>query len=54
MWSCMKLYNYIVEQLYRLWKMKATRSSRILKTIYHNGSYLFLFGKRKLQSFEIS
>ena len=28
--------------------------SGILKTIYYNGSYLLLFGKRKLQSFEIS
>ena len=25
-----------------------------IKAIYHNGSYLLLFGKRKLQSFEIS
>ena len=34
--------------------MKPTSSPGILKTIYHNGSYLLLFGKRKLQSFEIS
>ena len=34
-------------------KIKTTSSSRILKTIYHNGSYLLLFGKRKVQSFEI-
>ena len=34
--------------------MKLTGSSTIFKTIYHNGSYLMLFGKRKLQSFEIS
>ena len=27
---------------------------RIYKTRYHNGSYLLLLGKRKLQSFEIS
>ena len=34
--------------------MKRTSSSGILKTIYHKGSYLLVFGKRKLQSFEIS
>ena len=34
--------------------MKPTSSSGILKTIYHNGSYLLLFDKRKLQSFELS
>ena len=34
--------------------MKTTDGSRTLKTIYHNGSYLLLFKKRKLQSFEIS
>ena len=33
--------------------METTTSSGILKTIYHNSSYLLLFGKRKLQSFEI-
>ena len=43
-----------MEQEYKLWKIKAISSSGILKTIYHNGSYLLLFGKRKLQSFEIS
>ena len=44
----------LTEQVSKLWKMKTTSSSGILKTMYHNGSYLLLFGKRKLQSFEIS
>ena len=43
-----------MEQVYKLWKMKTASSSGILKTIYHNGSYLLLFRKRKLQIFEIS
>ena len=43
-----------MEQVSKLWKMKTTSSSGILKTMYHNGSYLLLSGKRKLQSFEIS
>ena len=30
------------------WLMKTTSSSGILKTIYHNDSYLLLFEKRKL------
>ena len=34
--------------------MKTTRNSAMLKTIYDNGGYLLLFGKRKLQSLEIS
>ena len=34
--------------------MKITSSSGILKTVYHNGSYLLLFEKRELPSFEIS
>ena len=34
--------------------MKTTSSSGIIKTIYHNGGYLLLFGKRKSQSFEVS
>ena len=34
--------------------MKITSTSGIFKTIYINGSYLFLFGKRKLQSLEVS
>ena len=42
-----------MEQVYKLWKMKTSSSSGILRTIYHNGSYL-LFEKRKLQSFGIS
>ena len=41
------------EQVHKLWKVKTTSSSGILKTIYHNGNYLLLFEKRKLQSFEI-
>ena len=32
--------------------MKATSSLEVLKTKYHNGSYLLLFKMRKLQSFE--
>ena len=42
------------EQAYKLCKMKPTSSSRILNTMYHNSSYLLLFGKKKLQSFQIS
>ena len=33
--------------------MKLTSSSRIFKTVYFNNSSLLLFGKPKLQSFEI-
>ena len=43
-----------MEQVYKLWKMKTTSSSGILKTIHQNSSYLLIFGKRKLCSFEIS
>ena len=32
--------------------MKVTSSSGIFKTVYHNGSYLLLFGERNSQSFE--
>ena len=32
--------------------MKTSSNSGILKTIFHNGGYLLLFGKRKLQSFK--
>ena len=35
-------------------KIKVTSSFGIFKVICHNGSYLLLLGKRKLQSFEIS
>ena len=35
-------------------KMKVASSSRIFKTTDHNGSYLLLFRKRKLQSSDIS
>ena len=35
-------------------KLKINKISGVYKTIYYNGSYLFLFGKRKSQSFEIS
>ena len=37
-----------IEQVYKLWKIKSTSSSGILKTIYHNDNYLLLFGKRQL------
>ena len=43
-----------MEQVRKLRKWKATSSSGIWNTIYYNGSYLLLFGKGKLQSFEIS
>ena len=33
---------------------KITSSSGIYKAIYHKGCYLLLFGKIKLQSYEIS
>ena len=42
------------DQEYKQWKMKATSSSEILKTIYHNSSYLLLFEKKIYQSFKIS
>ena len=32
--------------------MKVPSSSGIFKTIYHNGSYLLLSGKRKLSEFQ--
>ena len=34
--------------------MNVTRNSGILKALYHNRSYLLLFGNGKLQSFKIS
>ena len=34
-------------------KLKINNSSRISKTIYHNGSYLMLFGKKILQSLSV-
>ena len=34
--------------------MKVTSSCGIFKTTYHNDSYLLLFGKRKLEGFNIS
>ena len=34
--------------------MKITNSSEMFGTIYNNGSYLVLFGKRQWQSFKIS
>ena len=34
--------------------MKITSSSGIVKNIYPNARYSLLFGKRKLQGFEIS
>ena len=34
--------------------MKVISSPGIFKNVYHNGSYLLLFRKRKLQNFEIS
>ena len=43
-----------MEQVYKLWKMKAASSSAISKSVYYNGSYLLLFGKKKLQNFPIS
>ena len=57
-----KDHNLTVLKLKCIWnkyanyeKMKVTSSFGILKTKYHNGSYLLLFGKGKfLQSFEIS
>ena len=41
-----------MEQVYKLWKMKTSSSSGILRALYHNGN--LLFEKRKLQSFGIS
>ena len=34
--------------------MKVTSSGKFFKTAFHNDSYLLSFGKRKLQSFDIS
>ena len=43
-----------MEQLYKQWKNgKKYSSSGIYKTRYHNGNYLLLLGKRKLQSFDV-
>ena len=43
-----------MEHVCKLWKLKTSSSSEILKTVYHNVSCLLLFGKRKLERFEIS
>ena len=43
-----------MEKVHKLRKMKISNSSGILRTPNHDGSFLLLFGKRKLQSFEIS
>ena len=42
-----------IEQACKLQKMKVTVSCRIFKTTYHNDSFLLLFRKRNLQSFDI-
>ena len=51
-------HNKTVAKLKCIWskyidyekKIKITSSFGIFKTIYHDGSYLLLFGKRKLQN----
>ena len=47
-----------MEQVYKQWKNenknKKNGSSGIYRIGYHNVSYLLLFGKRKLQKFQIS
>ena len=43
-----------MEKVHKLRKMKTSNSSGILRTPNHDGSFLLLFEKRKLQSFEIS
>ena len=43
-----------MQQVHELRKMKETSRCRIYKAICHNGSYLLLFWKRKVQSSEIS
>ena len=43
-----------MEKVRKLRKMKTSNSYGILRTPNHDGSFLLLFGKRKLQSFEIS
>ena len=40
--------------VYKWEKIKISTSSGMHDTIYHNITYLLLFGKRKLQSLEIS
>ena len=35
-----------IGQVKKLWENKETDSTRIFKTIHHNGSCLLLFGKR--------
>ena len=46
-----------MEQVYKQWKKKKTPKScyfEIYKAGYHDGCYLLLLGKRKLQSFQLS
>ena len=38
-------------QVCKLWKNKMNSNSGIFKTIYHNGGYLLLFGKRENTKF---
>ena len=42
------------ERVHKYEKIKVNSSSGISKTLYHNGSYLLLLGKKILQIFEIS
>lgn len=42
-----------MEKVRKLRKMKTSNSYGILRTPNHDGSFLLLFGKRKLQSFEM-
>ena len=34
--------------------MKVTSSCEVFKTVYHNRSYLLLFGKKRLQNFGVN
>ena len=49
-----------IEQVHKLWKIKTAFSLATLNIVfiieslwYHNDSYLLLFGKKKLQTFEM-
>ena len=48
-----------MEQVYNQWKNEKKKTKKrgsfeIYKAGYHDGSYLLLLGRRKLQSFQIS
>ena len=42
-----------IKQVYKLWKYEVASNFGI-NTVSRNGSYFFLFSRRKLENFEIS